>query len=474
MALVKDFSKIAGSSFINLLLGIVTTPLITRLVEPEQYGNWSLFTIYSNILASILLLGMDYIIVRYYYVYNDNAYRKQLIMWCILVPTTAIVLTFFPIILSLSRIRPTWSWFILFLLVVNVWVNVLNRLINLILRFENKINILSITTILHKIIFVAIVITTLFCVSNYKFEVLSVATALSTIITVFASVYFVRFLFLCCQNNIKYNLQKGEMISYGLPLMVSGCAYLLFQATDKLVIGRFCSEKDLGIYSSAASFLSLFAILQSSFTTVWWPSAMKNFECNSNDRSLYIKANDTICFVMTMIGFTFIMAKDLIILLLGDHYRSAVVILPFIIFQPILYTISETTVVGLNFLKKSKAQLWITISSLAFNIGFNVFLTKYYGIIGTSIAVGLSYVFFLALRTIISNYYFKVQYHFTKMYISVLLLFMLALIHTFFPGELFSYLIVAPFYITIIAMYKDVVFFLYNKSLVFIKRDRRK
>ena len=62
MALVKDFSKIAGSSFINLLLGIVITPLITRLVEPEQYGNWSLFTIYSNILASILLLGTDYIV----------------------------------------------------------------------------------------------------------------------------------------------------------------------------------------------------------------------------------------------------------------------------------------------------------------------------------------------------------------------------------------------------------------------------
>ena len=84
-------------------------------------------------------------------------------------------------------------------------------------------------------------------------------------------------MFFKADKDLVYRLSPKEMFSYGLPLMISGCAYMLFQATDKLVIGRYCSESDLGIYSSAASFLSLFVILQGSFTTVWWPTVMRNY-----------------------------------------------------------------------------------------------------------------------------------------------------------------------------------------------------
>lgn len=474
MTLIKDFSKIAGSSFVNFLIGLITTPLITRLVEPEQYGNWSLFCIYSNVLSTILLLGTDYIIVRYYYQNEDRSYKNKLTRWCFLISSIAILLSSIPIILALTYIRPNWSWFILCLLIANVWVNVINRLVNLLLRFESKINVLSITTILNKIFFVSIAVAALYCIAEHEFEFLSIATVFSTSITIIICLYFIRYLFGSERSKNNYTLHKKEMFSYGLPLMISGCAYILFQATDKLVIGRFCSDADLGIYSSAASFLSLFAILQASFTTVWWPTVMKNYEHNPENKALYIKANDVICLVMVIIGLTFILSKDLIILLLGEHFRGAVVILPFIIFQPILYTLSETTVVGLNFQKKSKAQLWITILSLVFNVTVNIILTKKFGIIGTSIAVGLSYIFFLTLRTILSYHYYKVNYHFAKMYISVFMLFLFALIHTIFPGKIISYLIVIPLYLCICIMYRSIISYAFNKLMMEISRIRSK
>lgn len=470
MALVKDFSKIAGSSFVNLLIGLLTTPLITRMVEPEQYGNWSLFSIYSNVLATILLFGTDYIIVRYYYKNDEISYKKQLTRWCLFVTLTAILIACVPIILVIRHIRPNWEWFVLCLLIINIWGTVLNRLLNLLLRFENKINVLSITTIFHKIFFVLIAVIALYFIRERGFELLSVATVLSTCLIIIGCAYFIRYMFIKSDNVLTYKFPQKEMFSYGLPLMVSGCAYMLFQATDKLVIGRYCSETDLGIYSSAASFLSLFVILQGAFTTVWWPTVMKNFERNPENKSLYIKANDIICFVMVMVGVTFILFKDYIILLLGEHFRGAIVILPFIIFQPILYTLSETTVVGLNFQKRSKAQLWITISSLIFNVGINILLTERYGIIGTSVAVGLSYVFFLTLRSILSYHYYKVQYHFSKMYVSITILFAFALIHTLYPEKLISYLLAIVFYMIICAMYTDVVRYCIKNLGVIIHR----
>lgn len=457
MAIIKDFSKIAGSSFVNFLIGLFSTPLITRMVYPEQYGNWALFCVYSNVLSTILLLGTDYIIVRYYYKFNDEVYRYRLISWCFKISILAIVFTSIPMVLSLKFIRPNWSWIILGLFSLNVFMNVLNRLSNLLLRFENKINILSIATILHKAIFITIALALLLCVNHHKFELLSISTVLSTGATVIVCLYYIRYLF---HPKIVHDvclLPKKEMFSYGLPLMFSGCAYILFQTTDKLVISNYCSETDLGIYTSAASFLSLFAILQSAFTTVWWPYVMKNYEKSPENKTLYIKANDIVCYVLVIIGLTFILFKDLIILFLGENFRGAIVVLPFIVFQPILYTLSETVVVGLNFQKKSKAQLFITISSLVFNIIINVILTKAMGIIGTSIAVGLSYIFFLILRTAVSYYYYKVQYHFIRMFLSVVILFSYAFINTLFPNHYFTYIFVVIFYLLLSLMYKDVI-----------------
>ena len=103
--IVKDFSKIAGSSFINLLLGLLTTPLITRLVSPEQYGNWSLFCIYSSVFASICLFGSDYVIVRYYYENKDKRYRSQLVRWCCFVSLMSILVCSIPIYLILYHIN---------------------------------------------------------------------------------------------------------------------------------------------------------------------------------------------------------------------------------------------------------------------------------------------------------------------------------------------------------------------------------
>ena len=459
--IVKDFSKIAGSSFINLLLGLLTTPLITRLVSPEQYGNWSLFCIYSSVFASICLFGSDYVIVRYYYENKDKRYRSQLVRWCCFVSLMIILVSSIPIYLILYHIRPSWNWIILCLLIINTTLNVLNRLINLLLRFENKINVLSLTTILHKITFVLIALFSLYYIKDYHFELLSISSTLSTFITIILCFYFITYLFRR-NDSTQQPLPKRDMFFYGFPLMISGCTFLLFQTTDKLVVNFLCSESALGIYSSAASFLALFAIMQNSFTTIWWPLVMKNYEERPNNKSLYIQTNDILCFMTTIFGVLFILLKDMIILLLGHDYRSAVSILPFIIFQPILYTLSETTVIGLNFKKKSKALLYITISSLIFNVIVNVILTKSYGIKGTSIAVGLSYIFFLILRTIVSYHYYKIKFHFSKMFICVCVLFTFALIHSFYPDSVISYWISLIIFLIVLIMYKGVSVLIYK------------
>lgn len=63
---------IGGSSLINMAIGLLTTPVITRLVVPESFGQLSIFTMYTNLAVMILCLGMDQTLVRFYYEKNDE------------------------------------------------------------------------------------------------------------------------------------------------------------------------------------------------------------------------------------------------------------------------------------------------------------------------------------------------------------------------------------------------------------------
>ena len=74
---LKHFMIIGTGTLINMFLGILTTPIITRIVAPIQYGQLSIFITYSNILLMILCLGLDQALVRYYYERNDEGYKRR-------------------------------------------------------------------------------------------------------------------------------------------------------------------------------------------------------------------------------------------------------------------------------------------------------------------------------------------------------------------------------------------------------------
>lgn len=52
---------------LNILISIITTPIITRLVMPADYGQWSLFVTYTNTAQAVILMGLDQAFVRFYY-----------------------------------------------------------------------------------------------------------------------------------------------------------------------------------------------------------------------------------------------------------------------------------------------------------------------------------------------------------------------------------------------------------------------
>ena len=73
---LKNFIIIGGGTFISMFIGFITTPIITRAVDPNAYGEYSIFTLYSSIAVMVLYLGMDQSLVRFFYDKESLDYKR--------------------------------------------------------------------------------------------------------------------------------------------------------------------------------------------------------------------------------------------------------------------------------------------------------------------------------------------------------------------------------------------------------------
>ena len=75
----KHFVTLFIGSGMNIILSLITTPIITRLVVPEVYGNYSLFTVFGNILLIAACLGQDQVHGRFFYAHDEVDYERHVL-----------------------------------------------------------------------------------------------------------------------------------------------------------------------------------------------------------------------------------------------------------------------------------------------------------------------------------------------------------------------------------------------------------
>lgn len=261
-------------------------------------------------------------------------------------------------------------------------------------------------------------------------------------------------------------MKFAELINYGWPFIISMGITQLFQALDKISLNKYCSYTDVGVYSSAMTLVNIFAIVQTSFNSLWGPMAIEHYETKREDTSFYKDANQYITIIMFFLGFSLIFVKDIFAFLLGTSYRDAAYILPFLIFNPIMYTISETTVQGIVFMKKTKMNIVIGAISCLVNYVGNSLLVPALGCKGAAISTGISYIVFGVLRTCISNHYFYIDFSLGRFAIITLVAILFAGYNTFFKFNYFTIILYIVSIIILIVLYKKYI----KKGFIYLRR----
>lgn len=461
--ILKHFFIIGGGTVLNMLVGLLTTPIITRLVDPTEYGKLSIFTMYSNIAVMVLCLGLDQALVRYYYDCNSTEKKKTLLFKCLFLPV--IVSIVFSIVLISSTmmglINFEFTNFITILLCIYTIIQIIYRFSILIVRLEYNSKLYSALNIISKVIYVSLALLLLIFSSLDNLLSLVLATLISALVCMIVSVVTqIKLWNFFSTKKEEASISLKELVRYSYPFIISMGITTLFQAIDKISLNYYCSYKEVGIYSSTMSLVHIFALVQSTFNTIWAPLSVEHYTKEPDDRDFYKQANKIITFIMFFLGLSLILCKDIFAILLGEKYREAAYILPFLIFNPIMYTVSETTVCGLVFKEKSNLQVLVAIGACISNILGNIILVPILGPKGAAISTGISYIIFFTLRTVLSNKVFYIDFGLKKFYFITFIACLYALYNTFVK---FNYVSVISYIFIIILLfynYKDCVRFI--------------
>ncbi|MBU3191720.1 oligosaccharide flippase family protein [Clostridium bowmanii] len=397
---LKSLFGFSVGPIVAAVLAFITVPVTTYFVSPDDFGKAAMYTMGYTLSSMFVFLGLDQAFVREY---SESENKNNLFWNSLIFPLIfSIILAFLYVIFykqTSMLMFDSVEKYIIIILALSLPFAIIDRFNLLVLRMEEKAKVYSFFNILNKLLNIVVLIPYLIFIDS-SFKGIINATFISLIIICVVESYFVKHVW-----KVKFTLDKKllvKLFKYGIPLVPATVIGWLFSSMDRIALRQWSTFNEIGIYSAAFKIVAVLGIIQSAFCTFWVPTALRwHKEKVSNDK--YVQVSDTILAAMVVVFSFIVLFKDVIIRLLSSNYITAAKSVPFLLLFPIMYTISETTTLGISFSRKTYFNIIISLVAALSNYVGNLLLVPKLGSVGASISTGISYIIFFWMRTLISR-----------------------------------------------------------------------
>ena len=471
--MLKQFLSFSYGSWVSALISLLTIPLITLLIIPEEFGKSSMFILAHGIINQIGMLGMDQSFMRMFYEKNNEA-RTGLAWLCFSFSFGAtIFLAFFLFLFSnqisimLFEISNSKT---MLLLVAYLFFAIADRFSTSVVRMNKKGNTFSIIRIANSFINAVVVIFYAKFISP-SFDAIAMGLVISSLITILIAVLSERQFWMKKIDFSLFNIREiKNILHFGLPLVPLLLFTMLFEGMSKIALRTYSSFSEIGLFAAANKLLVFLSLIQAGFTIYWHPLALETYEADHDDYSLYEKMFKYVSILMLFTAAFVLLIKDIIVLFLAPSYRSATQIMPFLVLFPVMYTLADITGVGIILKKRTYLNLLVILAALIFSFAGNIFLVPVFGSKGAALSTGIAYIVYFSVRTFISFRLMPVHFSIVQFVPSFCILIVFLFINTFFTFAWWINLIPVLF---IFVLHKNsILTMLYNgiKEFGFIKK----
>lgn len=413
-SILSKFFYFSIGSYLNLMIGIITVPIITRLYSPVIFGEYTLVFSLMALLLNIVMLGLDSGISRFFYEVKE---KEKLFQISFIYTGICYIIISFLIIFFEKKI----GYFLFgkeekigIILVIGLFFYILYKYGMLLIQLNQKAKLYSVLNTLGKIFEVSFIIIFYFLYGdNYRGLFYGIMSSI-IIIGIFITTSNKEIFFLKSKIN-----DEVQILKYSFPVMFSTILNWVLSNSDKFILKMYTTNEIVGLYSGIFKLVSIFMIVYSSFLIFWTPVSFEKYLSNDKNLVFFKQINEYLCLCTFIACIFLLILRKYIVLFLGQEYHQAIEIFPILILIPITLLITETTSLGITLKNKTRYLLNISIIVTLFNLIFSIMGAKKFGILGVSFITSSTYILFFILKTYYSVKLVKFNFNFFRIGISL-------------------------------------------------------
>lgn len=367
-------------------------PLYTACLSTEQYGIINLSSGFYTLASSVMMLGLQYAVVRYYADYkNDkNKVAKMFGTIIIFILSIGIVMTVVFLLFRDSFSRIFFSGIEFYpVVLLSVIISITSALYTMYQDILKGMQEAKKSVILSYVYFFSLLGLNLVTVVVFKW---GAAGVLVSTLFVNLSLIVVMFIDLIKRGLFIFTFDMGilcPLLLYALPLVPHTIAYNISSYATKLIINNALSLSILGLYSLASQFGNVSDIVLNSVQSAFQPWFYGVMNENKADGKKQIA--ETTYLLLWLYGFIFLLigffSQEAIIIMANESYISAWKYVPMIVVST---AVKEPLYFYLNFMyydkTKTKYVFVSTVIGSIINVGMTFLLVPYFQVFGSIFA----------------------------------------------------------------------------------------
>jgi len=434
--MIKQLLSFSYGSLGMAALSLLSTPIVTLLVLPGEFGKASVFAIALNIVFQISSLGVDQSFTRMFFERKSEAERAALARRCLalaLAATLLIICCFMPFWRRVSRLlfdaEDLWA---AALLAASLLLSVTCAFATAAVKMHKRGHLLSMGQIFAALINIAVTAAYAVWVSPTFHAIVCGAAVMQFVLTAVPLIFQWRFWTLPPPRAPFDGAEIARLLRYGLPLVPAFIITSIFQGMDKMALRAYASFEDIGLYAAASKFAFLLTIMQTGFYHFWQSASMERYEADHNDAGFFEKTFKYAAVAALMSAGLLLLVKDIVKYLLAPTYWDSVMIMPFLLLVPLMNLLSEITGSGIRFKKRTYLYVLVAAVGVAVNFAGNYCLIPIYGARGAAISTGAAYTIYFLIQTWMAGRLFAANYRIYRMVPAFLLITIFMALNTFY------------------------------------------
>ena len=381
--IAKNASWLIIGKIIQRLITLVTTFLTARYLGPNNYGIIGYISSYTAFFSSLCDLGINGIIVKEYVKRPEKQGKNTFTALILKLASSTITCTIFVIFMFSMHPNEPEYYIIAILLSLSSIFNSFNVISY---WYQSRLESKKEAFISTFAYIIVALYTIIILMLHLSVEWFALANSLNTII---AGILLVIFYFKDKGQKWKFSFREAKnLLKQSYHLILSGILVSIFAQTDKIMIGNFMTQSDVGYYAVAVTLSGAISFLPSAIIDSLRPVIMD--KKNKNEQEFVARTKQLYAIIIWISiaysVFITIFADFIVSIIYGQDYLPAIPALKIAVWYCSFSYLGSAKNVWLIAQNKQKYEKWFTLIGAGLNIVLNFLLIPKIGISGAAIA----------------------------------------------------------------------------------------